>query len=149
VTALYRNVPVLDSGARGATTTFAQRKIGHVLVAWENEAALLTEELGRDRFEIVVPSVSILAEPPVAVVEEVARRRGTTAVARAYLEFLYSDEGQRIIKRHHFRPRDPALAADFPKVDLVTVDEAFGGWRAAQARHFDDGGVFDQIMQGR
>jgi sulfate transport system substrate-binding protein len=149
VTALYRNVPVLDSGARGATTTFAQRKIGHVLVAWENEAALLTHELGKDQFEIIVPSVSILAEPPVAVVEEVARRHGTTEVARAYLEFLYSDEGQRIIKRHHFRPRDPALAADFPQVNLVTVDEAFGGWRAAQARHFDDGGVFDQIMQGR
>jgi len=149
VAKLLGNVPVLDSGARGATTTFAQRKIGHVLVAWENEAELLTKELGKDQFEIVVPSVSILAEPPVAVVDEVAKRHGTTKVARAYLEFLYSKEGQEIIKRHHFRPRDPQLAADFPKVNLVTVDAAFGGWKAAQARHFDDGGVFDQIMQGR
>jgi sulfate transport system substrate-binding protein len=148
VTRLYRNVPVLDSGARGSSTTFAQRRIGHVLVTWENEAHLLLEQLGKDQLEIVVPSLSILTEPPVALVEKVAARHGTRAVAQAYLEFLYSSDGQAIIAKHHFRPRDPKLAAAFPAVKLVTIDEAFGGWQKAQARHFADGGIFDQIYTG-
>jgi sulfate transport system substrate-binding protein len=145
---LYRNVPVLDTGARGSTTTFGQRGIGDVLVSWENEAFLAVKEFGPDRFQIVVPSVSILAEPPVAVVDKVALRRGTTDVARAYLEYLYSKPGQEIAARHYYRPRDPEVAAKyanvFPKVNLVTIAD-FGGWAKAQATHFADGGTFDRI----
>ena len=144
---LYRNVPVLDSGARGSTTTFAERGIGDVLVAWENEAFLLTEEVGRDRFEIIVPSESILAEPPVTVVDKNVDKKGTRAVAEAYLKYLYSDEGQELGVKHHYRPRSAAVAAKhasrFPSVRLFTIDEVFGGWRQAQRKHFDDGGVFD------
>ena len=150
VKALYKNVPVLDSGARGATTTFVERGIGDVLLAWENEAFLAVEQLGKGRFEIVVPSSSILAEPPVAVVDKNVDRHGTRAVAQAYLEFLYSPEAQELAANSFYRPRDPAVAARhaarFPKIDLVTVDGAFGGWTAAQAKHFADGGVFDQIF---
>jgi sulfate transport system substrate-binding protein len=149
VRALYRNVPVLDSGARGSTTTFVERGIGDVLLAWENEALLALEKLGKGQLEIVVPARSILAEPPIAVVDRVVDRRGTRAAARAYLEFLYSPEGQEIAARHHYRPRDPQVAARhasaFPKLELVTVDAVFGGWQKAQATHFADGGVFDQI----
>jgi sulfate/thiosulfate transport system substrate-binding protein len=148
VSKLYKNVPVLDTGARGSTTTFAQRGIGDVLIAWENEAFLAVNDLGKDKFQIVVPSLSILAEPPVAVVDKVALRRGTTDLARAYLEHLYSKEGQEIIARHYYRPRDPEVAAKyanvFPKVNLVTIAD-FGGWGKAQATHFADGGVFDKI----
>ena len=151
VARLYKNVPVLDTGARGATTTFVQRGLGDVLLAWENEALLALEELGPDRFEIVVPSLSILAEPPVAVVDRVVDRRGTRAVAQAYLEFLYSEEGQEIVARHHYRPRLANVAAQyadrFPAVPLLTIDEAFGGWQQAQRKHFSDGGVFDEIYQ--
>ena len=149
VRALFRNVPVLDSGARGSTTTFVERGIGDVLLAWENEAFLAVEQLGRGRFEIVVPRSSILAEPPVAVVEKNAERHGTRAVAQAYLEFLYGAEGQEIAARNFYRPRDAKVAAryaaKFPKIELVTVDGVFGGWQRAQATHFADGGVFDQI----
>jgi sulfate/thiosulfate-binding protein len=145
---LYKNVPVLDTGARGALTTFAQRGIGDVLISWENEAFLASKQLGKDKFEIVVPSLSILAEPPVAVVDKVAIRRGTTAEARAYLEYLYSREGQEIVARHYYRPRDPAIAAKyaatFPKINLVTIAD-FGGWAKAQATHFADGGTFDRV----
>jgi sulfate/thiosulfate transport system substrate-binding protein len=145
---LYKNVPVLDTGARGALTTFAQRGIGDVLISWENEALLATRELGKDKFEIVVPSISILAEPPVAVVDKVAIRRGTTEVARAYLEYLYSKPGQEIVAKHYYRPRDADVAAkyaaQFPKINLVTIAD-FGGWSKAQATHFADGGVFDKI----
>ncbi len=145
---LYRNVPVLDTGARGSLTTFAQRGIGDVLISWENEAFLAVKEVGAGRFEIVVPSVSILAEPPVAVVDKVALRRGTADVARSYLEYLYSKEGQAIVAKHWYRPRDPEVAAKFanvfPKVNLATIAD-FGGWGAAQKTHFADGGVFDQI----
>jgi sulfate transport system substrate-binding protein len=144
---LYRNVPVLDSGARGSTTTFGQRKIGDVLIAWENEAYLLTDALGKDAFEIVRPSASILAEPPVAVVDKVVDRRGTRAVAQAYLEFLYSDEGQKIVAKHHFRPRNERFAT-LPKLKLFTIDECCGGWSKAQPKFFGDGGVFDQIYTG-
>jgi len=151
VAELYKHVPVLDSGARGATTTFAQRGIGHVLVGWENEAHLLTKEMGKDKFEIIVPSVSILAEPPVAVVDKYVDKHGTRAVAQAYLEYLYSPEGQEIIAKHHFRPRLPAVVekhkAEFAPVKLFTIDEAFGGWQKAQKAHFDDGGTFDAIYQ--
>ena len=151
VTALYRNVPVLDNGSRGSTLTFAQKEIGDVLLAWENEAFLARKEFGDGRFEIVVPSSSILAEPPVAVVGKVARRKGTTEVARAYLEYLYSDEGQEIAGRNFYRPRNPAVAAKFasvfPGLELFTIDQQFGGWTTAQAEHFADGGVFDQIYQ--
>ena len=151
VAALFKNVPVLDTGARGATTTFVQRGIGDVLVAWENEAILSIKELGKGQLEIVAPTVSILAEPPVAVVEKVARRRGTEAVARAYLEFLYTPEGQEIVARHHYRPRDESVAkkyaADFPKIELFTIDEQFGGWQKAQKTHFNEGGIFDQIQR--
>jgi sulfate/thiosulfate transport system substrate-binding protein len=149
VRALYRNVPVLDSGARGATTTFVERGIGDVLLAWENEALLAVKKLGPDRFDVVVPSSSILAEPPVAVVDAVVDRKGTRAVATAYLEFLYTPAGQAIAARNHYRPRDAAAAAgsSFPEVTLFTVDEAFGGWAKAHATHFADGGVFDQIYQ--
>jgi sulfate transport system substrate-binding protein len=148
ITALYRNVPVLDSGARGASTTFVERRIGDVLINWENEL-LLTRKLRPDDFEIVVPSVSILAEPTVAWVDRVVKRRGTEAVARAYLEFLYSPEGQEIFARHFYRPRLPEVlnrhAAQFPEINLFTIDEAFGGWQRAHRDHFADGAAFDQI----
>ena len=151
VTKLFKNVPVLDSGARGSLTTFVHRGIGDVLLAWENEAFLAVNELGKDRFEIVVPSVSILAEPPVALVDKVVDRRGTRAVAQAYLEYLYSQEGEEIAAKHYYRPRLKSVAekyADrFPKVSLFTIDEVFGGWQKAQKTHFADGGVFDQIYQ--
>jgi sulfate transport system substrate-binding protein len=146
---IYANTKVLDSGARGATTTFVERGIGDVLIAWENEAYLSVKELGPDKFEIVTPSLSILAEPPVSVVDKVVDKRGTRKVAQAYLEYLYSPEGQEIAARNFYRPRDPAVAAKYAKqfapVKLVTVDAEFGGWRTAQKTHFDDGGVFDQI----
>jgi sulfate/thiosulfate transport system substrate-binding protein len=145
---LYLNVPVLDTGARGATTTFAQRGLGDVLIAWENEAQLAVRELGADQLELVVPSVSILAEPPVAVVDKVALRRGTREVAMAYLNYLYSKEGQEIIARQFYRPRDPEVAARyaarFPPLKLATIAD-FGGWASVQRTHFGDGGVFDQI----
>jgi sulfate transport system substrate-binding protein len=145
---IYRNVPVLDTGARGSLTTFAQRRIGDVLISWENEAFLAVKEIGAGDFEIVVPSLSILAEPPVAVVDKVALRRGTADVARAYLEYLYSREAQEIVAKHYYRPRDADVAAKyanvFPKVNLVTIAD-FGGWSAAQKKHFVDGGVFDKI----
>jgi sulfate transport system substrate-binding protein len=151
VRALYRNVPVLDSGARGSTITFAQRGIGQVLLAWENEAQLLVNEMGRDKFEVIFPSASILAEPPVAVVDRNVDKHGTRAVAEAYLKFLYSDEGQEIGARHHYRPRDAAAfarhAAQFPKIKVISVDEGFGGWQKAHAAHFADGAIFDQIYQ--
>jgi sulfate/thiosulfate transport system substrate-binding protein len=153
VRALYRNVPVLDSGARGATVTFVERAIGDVLLAWENEALLAVRRLGAGRLEIVVPSKSILAEPPVTVVDKVVDRRGTRVVAEAYLKYLYSKDGQELAAQHYFRPRDPEVAAkyaaQFPKVTLVTIDEAFGGWAAAQAAHFADGGSFDRIYAHR
>ena len=145
---LFKNVPVLDTGARGSLTTFAQRGIGDVFISWENEAFLAVKEIGADKFEIVVPSISILAEPPVAVVDKVALRHGTADLARAYLEYLYSKEGQEIVAKHYYRPRDPEVAARyasvFPKVNLVTIAD-FGGWAAAQKKHFADGGVFDKI----
>jgi len=146
VAALYKNVPVLDSGARGATTTFVERKIGDVLLAWENEALLALEKQG-DALELVVPPASILAEPPVAVVDKVVDRRGTRALATAYLEFLYTPEGQAIAAEHHFRPRDAsaAPAGAFAQLRLFTVDEVAGGWTKAQAAHFVDGATFDQI----
>jgi sulfate/thiosulfate transport system substrate-binding protein len=146
VSALYRNVPVLDSGARGATTTFVEREIGDVLVAWENEALLAVDKLGAGKVEVVVPPTSIVAEPPVAIVDKVVDRRGTREVATAYLEFLYTPEAQRLAARHGYRPRDPAAAppGKFPEVRLVTIDE-LGGWARAQAAHFEDGGVFDAI----
>ena len=149
VTAVFRNVPVLDSGARGATTTFVERGLGDVLIAWENEAQLAVNEVGRDRFEIITPSLSILAEPPVAVVDKVVEKRGTRLTAQAYLDYLYSEEGQNIVARHYYRPRDTKVAAkyaaQFPKLKLVTIDESFGGWQKAQKTHFADGGTFDQI----
>ncbi|WP_068637891.1 sulfate ABC transporter substrate-binding protein [Thauera butanivorans] len=146
---LLKHVPVLDSGARGSTNTFVQRGIGDVLLAWENEAFLSINELGPDKFEIVVPSISILAEPPVTVVDGVADKRGTTKVAQAYLEYLYSPVGQKIAAKHYYRPSapehaDPADVARFPEVKLVTIDD-LGGWQAAQKKHFADGGVFDQL----
>jgi sulfate/thiosulfate transport system substrate-binding protein len=145
---LFKNVPVLDTGARGSTTTFVQRGIGDVLLAWENEAFLSIKELGADKVEIVVPSLSILAEPPVTVVDKVALRRGTRELATAYLEHLYSAEGQEIIARHFYRPINEQVAAkyakQFPKINLVTIAD-FGGWAAAQKKHFADGAVFDQI----
>jgi sulfate/thiosulfate transport system substrate-binding protein len=151
VTRLYKNVPVLDSGARGATDTFVQRGMGDVLIAWENEALLAVKELGGNKFEIVTPSQSILAEPPVAVVDKVVDKRGTRQVAQAYLEFLYSEQGQTIAAQHYYRPRLKAVAAkyagQFPKINLFTIDEVFGGWQKAQRTHFADGGVFDQIYQ--
>ncbi|MEI7635979.1 MAG: sulfate ABC transporter substrate-binding protein [Syntrophus sp. (in: bacteria)] len=147
---LFRNVPVLDSGARGSTTTFVQRGIGDVLLAWENEAFLAVNEMGKDKFEIIVPSLSILAEPPVTIVDKVVDKKGTRKVAQAYLEYLYSKEGQEIAARHYYRPRLKEVARKnasfFPKVNLFTIDEMFGGWRKAQKKHFNDGGVFDQIF---
>jgi len=153
VARIYKNVPVLDSGARGSTTTFVERGIGDVLLAWENEALLAVKELGPDKFQIVVPSVSILAEPPVTVVDKVAKKRGTLEVAQAYLQFLYSDQGQELVAKHYYRPRNKAVAtkyaATFPQITLFTIDEVFGGWTKAQATHFADGGVFDQIYENR
>lgn len=149
VTKLYKNVPVLDTGARGSTTTFAQRGIGDVLVTWENEAFLALKEFRGDKFEVVVPSVSILAEPPVAVVDKVTDAHRTRKVAEAYLQYLYSPEGQEIAAKNFYRPRDPDVASryagKFPKLDLFTVDDVFGGWKKAQSTHFADGGIFDQI----
>ena len=152
VSRLFANVPVLDSGARGSTTTFTERNIGDVLIAWENEALLAQRELGQGRFEIVVPSLSILAEPPVSVVNGNSDRHGTTEIANAYLQFLYTPEAQEIIARHYYRPRDATVAArhggTFPQVEMLTVDGDFGGWAAAQRRFFDDGAVFDTIYAG-
>ena len=149
VTRLYRNVPVLDSGARGSTTTFVQRGQGDVLIAWENEAFLAVNELGKNKFEIVVPSLSILAEPPVTVVDKVVDRKGTRKVAEEYLKYLYSPEGQEVAARHYYRPFDKKVAqkyaGQFPKLKLVTIDDTFGGWGRAQKAHFSDGAVFDQI----
>jgi sulfate transport system substrate-binding protein len=146
---IYGNTKVLDSGARGATTTFVERGIGDVLFAWENEAYLAVKELGPSKFEIVTPSISILAEPPVAVVDKTVDKKGTRKVAQAYLEYLYTPEGQEIAAKNYYRPRDPKVAAKYAKqfaqVQLFTIDEVFGGWRNAQKTHFDDGGVFDQI----
>ena len=140
-----------DSGARGATTTFVQRGIGDVLLSWENEAILSTKEAGAGQFEIIYPPVSILAEPPVAVIDRVASRHGTQAVAEAYLTFLYSPAGQEIEAKNYYRPRDPQVlakhAGQFPKLSLFTIDDTFGGWQKAQKTHFADGGVFDQIYQ--
>ena len=151
VAALYKNVPVLDSGARGSTTTFVERGIGDVFISWENEAFLSIKELGPDKFEIVVPPLSILAEPPVAVVDKVVDKRGTRKAAEAYLKYLYSEEGQEIAARHYYRPTNAKVAqkyaSHFPKVQLFTINEAFGGWQKAQKAHFADGGVFDQIFQ--
>ena len=149
VSQLFRNVPVLDSGARGSTTTFVERGIGDVLLAWENEAFLALRELGPDKFEIVAPSLSILAEPTVAVVDKVADKRKTRAIATAYLEYLYSEQGQEIAAKNYYRPTLESVAKkyaqQFPKLNLITVDEVFGGWRKAQKTHFADGGSFDQI----
>ncbi|MFN7965758.1 MAG: sulfate ABC transporter substrate-binding protein [Acidobacteriota bacterium] len=150
---LFKNVPVLDTGARGSTITFIERGIGDVLIAWENEALLASKELGQGKFEVVVPPISILAEPPVAVVDKVARSRGTEAVAKAYLEYLYTPEGQRIAAKHYYRPRDKQVAAEsaavFPVLDLFTIDDpVLGGWQSAQKKFFADGGVFDQIYSG-
>jgi sulfate/thiosulfate transport system substrate-binding protein len=147
---LYRNVPVLDSGARGSLTTFAERNVGDVFISWENEAFLAVKELGPSKFEIVVPSISILAEPPVSVVDKNVDRKGTRAVAQAYLEFLYTPQGQELAAKHYYRPRDAKVAAahagTFTKVNLFTIDEQFDGWSKAQAQHFNDGGVFDRIF---
>ncbi len=148
---LFKNVPVLDSGARGSTTTFVERGIGDVLISWENEAFLAQKELGPDKFEIVVPSLSILAEPPVTIVDKTVDKRKTRAVAQAYLEYLYSEEGQEIAAKNYYRPTLASVAAkyqkQFPAVPLINIDEAFGGWQKAQKTHFSDGGVFDQIYQ--
>jgi sulfate transport system substrate-binding protein len=149
VSRLFRNVPMLDSGARGSTTTFVQRGVGDVLLAWENEAFLAVNELGKDKFEIIVPSLSMLAEPPVTVVDRVVDKKGTRKVAEEYLKYLYSQEGQEIATKHYYRPVDSKVAAKyagfFPKLKLVTIDDTFGGWKNAQKTHFADGGIFDQI----
>jgi sulfate/thiosulfate transport system substrate-binding protein len=151
VTKLYKNVPVLDSGARGSTTTFVERGLGDVLIAWENDALLSLKEFGADKFEIIYPSVSVLAEPPVSIVDKVVDRKGTREVATAYLEYLYSPEGQEIAAKNFYRPRLAEVAEkygkQFPKIELFTVDDTFGGWSKAQRTFFDDGGVFDQIYQ--
>ncbi|HJQ59171.1 MAG TPA: sulfate ABC transporter substrate-binding protein [Vineibacter sp.] len=148
---IYANAPVLDTGARGSTVTFVQRAIGDVLLAWENEAFLAINEMGKDKLEIVAPSFSILAEPPVTIVDKVVDKRGTRAVAQAYLEFLYTPEGQAIAAKHYYRPRDPQVAAKYtgalPKVDLFTIDTVFGGWHVAQKTHFGDGGIFDRLYK--
>ncbi|SHG19371.1 sulfate ABC transporter substrate-binding protein [Bradyrhizobium erythrophlei] len=148
---LYKNVPVLDTGARGSTVTFVERGVGDVLLAWENEAFLAQREFGKDKFEIVSPPLSILAEPPVAVVDAVADKKGTRAVAEAYLKYWYTREGQEIAARNSYRPRDPEIAKQyensFAKVELFTIDEVFGGWTEAQKEHFGEGGVFDQIYK--
>src|SRR6185295_4936790 len=153
VARLYKNVPILDTGARGSTVTFAERGIGDVLIAWENEALLAVKQLGeKGEFQIVTPSLTILAEPPVAVVDKVAAKHKTVQAATAYLQYLYTPEGQEIAARHFYRPRNQAVAAkyaaQFPKVQLFTVDQVFGGWAKAQKTHFADGGVFDQIYGG-
>jgi sulfate transport system substrate-binding protein len=146
---IYKNVPVLDTGARGSTVTFVERNVGDVLLAWENEAYLALAEFGKDKFEIVTPSLSILAEPTVAIVDKVVDKKGTRAAAEAYLNFLYSPEGQEIVARNHYRPHDPAVLKKyenaFAKVELFTIDDVFGGWQKAQAAHFNDDGVFDKI----
>ena len=151
LTKLFKNVPVLDSGARGATTTFVQRGQGDVLIAWENEAYLATNQLGKGKYEIVYPSISILAEPPVALVDKVVDHKNTRSVAEAYLKFLYTPEGQKIIAKDYYRPRDPAVAAQyksqFPSLPLLSIDKNFGGWKRVQAAHFNDGGVFDQVFE--
>jgi sulfate transport system substrate-binding protein len=148
---IYKNVPVLDTGARGSTVTFVERDVGDVLLAWENEAFLAVKEFGKDKFEIVAPSISILAEPPVTVVDKVVDKKGTRAVADAYLKYWYTKEGQEIAARNSYRPRDPDIAkkfaADFAKVDLFTIGDVFGGWTKAQKEHFSEGGVFDQIYK--
>ena len=148
---LFKNVPVLDTGARGSTTTFVERGIGDVLLAWENEAFLAQKELGVGKFEIVVPSLSILAEPPVTVVDKFAKKHGTEVVAKAYLEYLYTEEGQEIAAKNYYRPTLASVAkkyeSQFPKVNLVKIDDDFGGWQVAQKKHFSDGGTFDQIYQ--
>ncbi len=152
VAQLFKNVPILDTGARGATTTFLTRRIGDVLLTWENEAILAMKEVGTGQCEIVVPSVSILAEPPVAVVDRVVKKKGTGAVARAYLEFLYTEAGQEIAAKHYYRPWSEAAAkkyaAQFPAMKLFTIDEVFGGWAKAHATHFKDGALFDQVCRG-
>jgi len=146
---IFKNVPVLDSGARGSTTTFVQRGLGDVFLSWENEAFLAVKEFGSDKFEIVIPSLSILAEPPVSVVDKVVDRRGTREAAEAYLKFLYTEKGQEVAARNFYRPRLESVvkkyADQFPNIKLFTIDDVFGGWQKAQKRHFDDGGVFDQI----
>jgi sulfate/thiosulfate transport system substrate-binding protein len=151
VSKLYKNVPVLDAGARGSTITFVERGIGDVLIAWENEALLSVRELGKDKFEIVIPSISILAEPPVAVVDKIVDFRGTRAVAEEYVKYLYSEEGQKIAAKHYYRPRSEAAqtasGVQLPKVNLFTIDQVFGGWEKAHQAHFADGGAFDQIYQ--
>jgi sulfate/thiosulfate transport system substrate-binding protein len=154
VTRIFKNVPVLDTGARGSTMTFVERGIGDVLLAWENEALLAVNQLGQGKFEIVAPSISILAEPSVAVVDKVAEKHGTKAVAQAYLEYLYSDKGQEIAAKNYYRPRTAAILKKaekvFPKIEMLTIDdEMFGGWKKAQKKHFDNGGIFDQIYEGK
>jgi sulfate/thiosulfate transport system substrate-binding protein len=153
VSRIYRNVPILDTGARGATTTFAQRGIGDVLISWENEAFLAIKEFGAGKLEIIVPSMSILAEPPVAVVEKVASKKGNAELARAYLEYLYSEEGQEIAARNFYRPRSEKIAAKyshkFPELRLFTIGEVFGGWSQAQKSHFEEGAIFDQMQRQR
>jgi sulfate transport system substrate-binding protein len=149
VQSIFKNVPVLDTGARGSTVTFVERNVGDVLIAWENEAFLSINEFGKDKFEVVIPSLSILAEPPVAVVDKVVERKGTRGPADAYLKFLYTPEGQEIAAKHFYRPRDEVVVKkyerSFPNVDLFTIDDLFGGWRKAQTTHFKDGGIFDSI----
>ena len=151
VASIYKNVPVLDSGARGSTTTFAQRNLGDVFISWENEAFLILKEFGADKFEIVAPAVSILAEPPVAVVDKVVDKKGTRKVAEAYVNYLYSPEAQEIAARHYYRPRNEEVFKryqdKFPNIQLFTIEDVFGGWKKAQETHFADGGVFDQIYQ--
>jgi len=154
VAALFKNVPVLDSGARGSTTTFAQRGIGDVLLSWENEALLAVAKLGPGQFEIVTPPTSVLAEPPVALIDRTVDRRGTRALAQAYLDFLYTPLGQDLAAAHFYRPRSPEamarVASRFPALTLIPIsDPVFGGWAAAQKKHFDDGGLFDQIFVSR
>ncbi|MGH6737657.1 MAG: sulfate ABC transporter substrate-binding protein, partial [Bradyrhizobium sp.] len=148
---LYQNVPVLDTGARGSTVTFVERGVGDVLIAWENEAFLALREFGKEKFEIVSPPLSILAEPPVAVVDKVVDKKGTRAVAEAYLNYWYSKEGQEIAARNSYRPRDPEIAKEyenaFAKVELFSIDDVFGGWTRAQKEHFAEGGIFDQIYK--
>ncbi len=148
---LFKNVPVLDSGARGATVTFVERGIGDVAISWENEAFLAAHQFSKEQFEIVIPSISILAEPPVALIDKVAARKGTMKVAQSYLDYLYSEEGQEIAARNHYRPRNTTVAAKyqstFPKVELFTIEQLLGGWQNAQKAHFADGGTFDQIYQ--
>lgn len=149
VGSIYKNVPVLDSGARGSTTTFVERGVGDILISWENEAFLALKEYGSDKFEIVVPSLSILAEPPVAVVDKVVDKKGTRQIAEAYLQYLYSEEGQEIVAKHFYRPTDARIAekyaSRFPKIELFKIDDVFGGWQSAHKSHFADGATFDQI----